>query len=259
MAAQYSEDVQHRLNKWEEFAALQPAQPEPQTIKVSFLDGKTVEGTSFKTTPMELLKQHYPDLAKTVIVANVDGVNWDLLRPLEKDCLLQYFDFESKMGKYVFWHSSAHILGQAIELVFPNCRLTIGPPIEDGGFYYDVLLPDGKVFTTEDIPKVQDTVNKIIKEKQNFSRLVLTKDQALSMFSGNKFKEQIIGRIPAEELTTAYKNGPLIDLCRGPHILNTGKVMAMKVTRSSSAYWMGYNTQDSLQRIYGISFPSKKE
>lgn len=260
VAPEYSPDMVHRLAKWDEFIAIPREVVEAKPIKVTFAaDNQVVEATAAKDSPMSLLKQYYPKLAKDVVVAEVNGKKWDLLRPLEEDATVKYFDFASEEGKHVFWHSSAHILGQAIELVFPGCHLTIGPPLEDGGFYYDCQLPDGKVVVTEDVPKIQDMVNKIIKEKQGFTRLVLTPAQALDMFSGNKFKEEIIKRIPAEDLTTCYRNGPLVDLCRGPHVFNTGKISAMRVTRTSSAYWMGDNTKDSLQRIYGISFPSKAE
>ena len=258
-APQYSPDMVHRLAKWDEFIAL-PREALPQdAIKVTFVDGTIVDAVSNKDTPMSLLKAHYPKLAKDVVIAEVNGIKWDLLRALEGPATVKYYDFSTEEGKHAFWHSSAHILGQAIELVYPGCHLTIGPPLEDGGFYYDCQLPDGKVVVTEDIPKIQDMVDKIIKEKQGFTRLVLTPAQALEMFSGNKFKEEIIGRIPSTDLTTCYRNGPLVDLCRGPHVFNTGKIAAMRVTRTSSAYWMGDNTKDSLQRIYGISFPTKAE
>jgi len=261
VANKYSDDMVHRLGKWDEFIAVPRAPIEQVPIKVTFaLDKQVVEAVAGKDSPMSLLKQYYPKLAKDVIVADVNGKKWDLLRPLEEnDSIVSYFDFSTDEGKNVFWHSSAHILGQAIELVYPGCHLTIGPPLEDGGFYYDCQLPNGQVVVTDDIPKIQDMVNKIIKEKQGFTRLVLTPAQALDMFSGNKFKEEIIKRIPPQDLTTCYRNGPLVDLCRGPHVFNTGKVAAMRVTRTSSAYWMGDNTKDSLQRIYGISFPSKAE
>jgi threonyl-tRNA synthetase len=259
VANNYSDDMVHRLAKWDEFMAA-PRDAIPQVpIKVTFADKQVVDAVAGKDSPMSLLKQHFPKLAKDVVVADVDGKKWDLLRPLEGDATVTYFDFTTDEGKHVFWHSSAHILGQAIELVYPGCHLTIGPALEDGGFYYDCQLPNGQVVVTDDIPKIQDMVNKIIKDKQSFTRLVLSPAQALSMFSGNKFKEEIIKRIPEQESTTCYRNGPLVDLCRGPHVFNTGKVAAMRVTRTSSAYWMGDNTKDSLQRIYGISFPSKAE
>lgn len=259
-AAAHSADVLYRIAKWDEFLTAQPPTVEQAPITITFPhdNNKAVEAVAGKTTPMELLKAHYLPLAKDVVVAYVDGKAWDLLRPLEASATLQFYDFTSKEGSYTFWHSSAHILGQAIETVFPDCHLTIGPPIEDGGFYYDCQLPNNGVVTSDDIPKIQAVVDQIIKQKQAFSRLVLTREQAIEMFKGNTFKEEIINRIPAGELTTCYRNGPLVDLCRGPHVFNTGKIAAMKVTRSSSCYWMGDNTKPSLQRIYGISFPNKE-
>ncbi len=229
-------------------------------ITVTLKDGKKIEAVAWVTTPMEICKNLSNSLAKAVVVAKVNGKAWDLLRPLEESCDLEFFDFTTKEGSHTFWHSSAHILGQAIELEFKDAQLTIGPPLDDGGFYYDVKLPDGVTVTPADYDRIQKRCDAIIRQKQGFVRVVLTKEEALEMFKGNPFKEEIISkRIPDGDLTTAYRCGPLIDLCRGPHVLNTGKVTAMTITRNSSAYWGGDSSKPQLQRVYGIAFPTKAE
>mmetsp|Transcript_16110 Transcript_16110/g.30433 ORF Transcript_16110/g.30433 Transcript_16110/m.30433 type:complete len:493 (-) Transcript_16110:1424-2902(-) len=226
--------------------------------------------------------------------AAAKAVLWDLTRPLVGNVAkLELLKFESDAdAKTVFWHSSAHMLGEALEHLF-GCRLTIGPPLK-GGFYYDSYMgtkdafkeEDCKCFTcfvlwlfafpwmlklflkkiiylhvtttTIDTP-VEQEVQKIAKSKQKFDRLVVTKEEALELFAGNPFKEQIIKtKVPDGTRTTVYKCGDLIDLCRGPHVPHTGRVKAFAATRHSATSWLGDTDNDSLQRIYGISFPDKK-
>jgi threonyl-tRNA synthetase len=230
-----------------------------QKISIALPNGKTVEGESFKTTPMEIAKQLSNSLAERAIIAKVNGEKWDLLRPLEEDSKLEIFDFDSPEGSHTFWHSSAHLLGQAIEAQWPDAKLCIGPPIEDGGFYYDVYLNEAKV-VPGDYSKLEKSIEKIQKEKQAFQRLVLTKQQALELFRDNKFKIEIISsKVPDNAVCTAYRCGPLIDLCKGPHVPATNTVKAMSITKHSSAYWLAKAENPSLQRVYGISFPDKKK
>jgi threonyl-tRNA synthetase len=251
--------IEERIQKWDALSAAAPATPEAAPVKVTLKDGKVLDATTAQT-PMDICKQLSNSLAKVVVVAKVNGKAWDLFRPFESDCTLEFFDFESPEGKHCFWHSSAHILGQAIELEFPDAQLCIGPPLEDGGFYYDVFLPGGATISPADYERIQRRCDAAIKQKQAFTRLVLSKEQALDLFHTNKFKQEIISkRIPDGELTTAYRCGPLIDLCRGPHVLNTGKITALMITRNSSAYWNADATKDSLQRVYGTAFPSKAQ
>lgn len=198
-------------------------------------------------------------LAQRVIAAKVNGEMYDLDRPLADDCSLELIDSKSDEGSHVFWHSSAHVLGQAIELEFKGARLCIGPPLDDGGFYYDVHLGDRAV-TQDDYGKLEARIHKIIKAKQSFERLEITKAEALEMFKFNEFKQEIINsKIADGARCTAYRCGPLIDLCRGPHVPSTSKIKAMIITKNSSSYWLANAENASLQRIYGISFPSKTE
>ncbi|KAJ1838134.1 threonyl-tRNA synthetase, partial [Coemansia sp. RSA 2703] len=184
---------------------------------------------------------------------------WDTLRPLETSAKLELLDFESEDGKKVYWHSSAHVLGEACELHF-GCHLCNGPPIEDG-FYYDISVPEiDRNVSQADFAPLESLANKAIKEKQPFERLVMTKEQLLHMFSYNKYKVQLINsKVPDGTSTTVYRCGPLIDLCRGPHVPTTGNITSFAVLKNSASYFLGDSNNDSLQRIYGISFPDKKQ
>jgi len=184
---------------------------------------------------------------------------WDMKRPLVGNVSkIEFLKFaDDTDAKTVFWHSSAHMLGEALEHSF-GCRLTIGPPLS-GGFYYDSYMGTNDALTEDDYKTVETEVQKITKQKQAFERMVVTKKEALSLFAGNPFKEQIISsKIPDGSRTTVYKCGDLIDLCRGPHVTHTGKVKAFAATRHSATCWLGDTDNDSLQRMYGISFPDKK-
>lgn len=186
------------------------------------------------------------------------AILWDLGRPLvgpvSKLELLKFADDQD--AKTTFWHSSAHMLGEALEHLY-GCKLTIGPPLK-GGFYYDSYM--GKDALREDDYKpVEQEVTKIIKQKQKFERMVVTKEEALELFADNPFKQEILTTKVADgSRTTVYKCGDLIDLCRGPHVMHTGKVKAFAATRHSATNWLGDTDNDSLQRMYGISFPDKK-
>eukprot|EP00979_Chaetoceros_neogracilis_P009437 scaffold2153_cov271-Chaetoceros_neogracile.AAC.8 len=191
--------------------------------------------------------------------AAAKAVLWDMTRPLVGNVSkLELLKFDSDSdAKTVFWHSSAHMLGEALEHLY-GCRLTIGPPLK-GGFYYDSYMGTNDAFKEEDYGPVEKEVQKITKKKQKFHRLVVTKEEALELFAGNPFKEQIIKtKIPDGTRTTVYKCGDLIDLCRGPHLPHTGRVKAFAATRHSATSWLGDTDNDSLQRMYGISFPDKK-
>lgn len=228
----------------------------PQSIQITLPDGKKVEGLSWRTTPYEVAKSISQGLADSCVVAKVNGDVWDLDRPFEKDSELKLLKFDDPDGQYVFWHSSAHILGEAMERHYGG-HLCYGPPVEEG-FYYDMHLEERSV-TPHDFPHLDTLVKKIINEKQAFERLEMKKEDLLKMFEYNKFKQRIINEKIDTPTTTVYRCGPLIDLCRGPHVRHTGKVKAMQVTKNSSTYWEGKADAESLQRIYGISFPDSKQ
>ena len=246
-------------------------------------DGKEKEGISFETTALDIAKQISNSLAEKIVVAKVkflnrvgtldqglfnplaegdeQGEQWELydsFRPLEGDCELKLLTFEDPEGKMVFWHSSAHILGESMEREF-GVHLCHGPPTESG-FFYDAYCGEKGALSQEHYKPLEEAAKKVINEKQSFQRIILTKEEALKLFAYNPFKVQLVAsKIPDGGKVTAYRNGDLIDLCTGPHVPNTGRVKAFKVLKNSSSYWLGKATNDSLQRIYGVTFPNKKE
>lgn len=256
--------IAHRLQVFDrlkqQFDARIAAQPRVP-ITITLADGSIKEGTAWETTPAMIAEGISKSLLKRTVVARLNGDSeqlWDLVRPLESDCRLELLSFDDDDGKKVFWHSSAHILGEASERRF-GCSLCIGPPIQSG-FYYEMGLPEGGVVQQADWQPLETLVGQIVKEKQPFERLELTKEDLLEMFKDNKYKQHIIkDKIADGTSTTVYRNGPLIDLCRGPHVPNTGRIETFAIQKNSASYFLGNKDNDSLQRIYGISFPDKKQ
>ncbi|KAK2492000.1 hypothetical protein MC885_016993, partial [Smutsia gigantea] len=223
-------------------------------ITVRVADGKTVEGEVWKTTPYQVAAEISQELAENTVVAKVNGELWDLDRPLEGDSTLELLMFDNEEAQAVYWHSSAHILGEAMELYYGG-HLCYGPPIENG-FYYDMFIEDRAVSSPE-LLALENLCQTIIKEKQPFERLEVSKEVLLDMFKYNKFKCRILNEVNTPT-TTVYRCGPLIDLCKGPHVRHTGKIKTIKIFKSSSTYWEGNPEMETLQRIYGISFPDNK-
>ncbi|MBW0507961.1 hypothetical protein O181_047676 [Austropuccinia psidii MF-1] len=259
---------EHRLQLWSRLKAKldEELQSKPrQKILIQLPQGDPKEGTSWETTPMEIARSLSKSLAERIVIAEVTPAGqtkpilWDLTRPLETDCSLKLFDFESDEGRRVFWHSSAHVLGEAAERHY-GCHLCIGPPTDEG-FFYEMgmgLSGDRAVHST-DYHSLQKVAELAIKEKQPFERLVVDKSDLLEMFAYNKYKTYIINsKIPDGTSTTVYRCGPMIDLCVGPHIPNTSQIKAFSVLKNSASYFLGDSANDSLQRIYGIAFPDKK-
>jgi threonyl-tRNA synthetase len=258
-------------------------------ITVTLPDGKTFDGEAWVTTPMDVASSISSGLAKASVVAKVkysnripppfegeicnddgmademddieenddDGELWDMHRPLEGSCVIKLIKFEDDEGKVVFWHSSAHVLGSVLERVYGSF-LTIGPPVTNG-FYYDSYMGEGNAITDKDFKTIEEAYQQIVKEKQVFERLIVTKEEALELFKYNPFKSQLIStKVPEGSRTTVYRNGDLIDLCRGPHLPDTGRMKAFSVLRNSSTNWLGNTSNDSLQRVYATAFPDKK-
>ncbi|KAM9958767.1 hypothetical protein ACTFIW_012356 [Dictyostelium discoideum] len=252
--------VKERIEIWEGLKAkhlesLKDMKEEP--INVTLPDGKVVAGIKNKTTPYDIAKGISRGLADSIVSSKVNGEQiWDISRPLEADCNLQLCKFDSEEGKKTFWHSSAHILGQAMERIYGG-QLCIGPATSDG-FYYDMAMGD-KIVSAEDYKLINEVAQKIVQEKQPFERLAVPRDIALTMFKFNKYKTEIISKIPQEDTVSLYRCGTLVDLCRGPHVPNTSYIKSFAVTKNSSAYWLGKAENDDLQRVYGISFPDKKQ
>ncbi|KRY14977.1 Threonine--tRNA ligase, cytoplasmic, partial [Trichinella patagoniensis] len=249
--------IQRRLDLWAKYMKnyndeLAKKQSEP--ITVTLPDGKEVEAVSWRTSPLDIMTKL--NMGGRPIVSKVDGVLWDLERPLEKSCSLQFLLFDDDEGKQVFWHSTAHVLGEAAERLF-GCCLCYGPPIENG-FYYDMFMDDRTV-TAEDMDKLEKIMKAAIDGKQRFERLELKKEELVEMFKYNPFKLRILENKVKTPTTTAYRCGPLIDLCRGPHVRHTGLLNSFKITKNSSTFWEGDSSMESLQRVYGVSFPNSKQ
>jgi threonyl-tRNA synthetase len=258
------EFIDYRIKIFEELKAKQDAEiaKKPhEKIDIVLPNGNVVVGESWVTTPADVARGISKSLFERTVIARIDkGTEgetlWDLERPLEKSVKLEFLDFEDPEGKKVFWHSSAHVLGEASERRF-GCNLCIGPPI-DSGFYYEMSLPEGAAVESTDYKPLESIVSSIVKEKQKFERLELSKEDLLRMFKTNPYKQHIIkDKIPDGTFTTVYRNGPLIDLCRGPHVPHTGRIKQFKVMKNSASYFLGDPNNDSLQRIYGVSFPDK--
>ncbi|KAJ6475791.1 hypothetical protein C8R47DRAFT_985981 [Mycena vitilis] len=250
----------HRLKIFEKLKAdhneFIKAQPR-EDISITMPDGSERKGKSWETSPMDVAKEVSKSLSERIVVAKVNGELWDLERPLEGPCKLELLDFDHPEGKKVFWHSSAHVLGEAAERHY-GCHLCLGPPTDDG-FFYEMAIEDRPI-SISDYPALEKVSEAAIKEKQKFERLVIKKETLLEMFNYNKYKKYLIEtKVPDGTSTTVYRCGPMVDLCVGPHIPHTGKIKAMMITKNSSSYFLGDATNDSLQRIYGISFPDKKQ
>jgi len=187
----------------------------------------------------------------------VDGKDWDLARPLESSCALELFKFDSAEGRHAFWHSSAHVLGEALEQSF-GVKLTIGPAVAEG-FYYDCHMGGDRSLSDADFPVLDKAVQRITAEKQRFERAVVSREEALGMFAENKFKAELIEGFPAGSEITLYRCGPMVDLCTGPHLPHTGYLKAAKVTSASCAFWRADAKREALQRVYGITFPEKAQ
>lgn len=253
------EFVEHRIKIWDEWKAKREAEKKDQPqkpIKITLPDGKEVDGVAGQTTPLDIAKKISKGLAEAVVVAKVNGQLHDLGYPLQDNCSLELLKFDNPEAKHVFWHSSAHVMGQALERLH-QVNLCVGPPLEEG-FYYDSQM--NGVIKEEDFETINELVAKIIKEDQPFEKLFVPKAVALEMFKYNPYKSQILKeKVPENSNCCVYRCGDLIDPCRGPHLASTGRVKSFAVTKNSSAYWQGKAENDVLQRVYGISFPDKKQ
>lgn len=235
--------------------------PKPEikiTLSPSSSEDSIIIGKAWETTPGQLLKHVPKEVAADVVISKVDGKLWDLDRPLEQDSKVSYLSFKDKEGRDVFWHSSAHVLGEAAEHEY-GCRLSHGPPTAMG-FFYDMALEEGRAVKETEWPSIEAKAKKFFKEKQPFERLEVSKDDLRKMFGYSKYKMHYIEKFVADgESSTVYRNGSLVDLCQGPHIQNTKKIEAFKIMKNSSAYFLGDQSNDSLQRIHGVAFGKKEE
>ncbi|XP_019332905.1 threonine--tRNA ligase, mitochondrial isoform X1 [Alligator mississippiensis] len=240
------------------YAELKAAQAQRQAeargpIRVVLPDGRHLEGEAGRTTPYEIAARISRDLAEEAVAARVNGALYDLERPLEGDATLDFLHFDSPEGQAVFWHSSAHVLGAAAEQLY-GALLCHGPSTESG-FFYDMDL-GGRTVLSSDLTVLEEACHVLVQEQHPFERLEVPCDALRELFKDNKFKLQIIETQVKMPTSTVYRCGPLIDLCRGPHLRHTGQIQALKVLKSSAAFWGGDPAGESLQRVYGISFPT---
>jgi threonyl-tRNA synthetase len=197
-------------------------------------------------------------LARNVLAAEVDGQVWDSTRPIEKDSHVKLLTWNDQQGKSTFWHSSAHLLAEALEALYPGTKFGIGPAIETG-FYYDVDFGD-QPFSSDDFKKIEDKVMELAKTKAEYIRKPVSKADAIEYFTekGDEYKLDLIKDLP-DGAITFYTQGEFTDLCRGPHIPNTGFIKAVKLMNTAGAYWRGDETRKQLTRIYGVTFPKQSE
>lgn len=227
-------------------------------INITFPDGKVRQYES-GTTALEIARSISEGLAQKVLSAKVNGEVWDATRPITTDSTLTLLTWDDKDGKMTFWHSSAHLMAEALEAVFPGIKFGTGPATE-GGFYYDVD-PGGRQISIDDLPKVEEKMLELARQKNSYVRKDISRDEALKFFQekGDEYKIELIEKRGADEALTLYTQGNFVDLCRGPHIPDTGFIKAVKLTNVAGAYWQGDETRQQLQRIYGITFPKQKD
>lgn len=226
-------------------------------IKITFPDGAVREYPQ-GISAIDIAKSISNSLAKKVLSAKVNEDVWDANRPINTDSTVQLLTWDNKEGKSTFWHSSAHLLAEALEATFQGVKLGIGPPIENG-FYYDVDF-GGQTFSSNDFEALEKKMQELADKKSEFLREQVSKSDAISYFKekGDQYKLELIDGLEDGQITF-YKQGNFTDLCRGPHIPNTGFIKAIKLTKVAGAYWRGDDTRPQLTRIYGITFPKKEE
>ena len=226
-------------------------------VNITFPDG-AVRQYEKGTTALDIAKSISEGLARKVLAANINGQVWDATRPINEDASIKLLTWNDAEGKSTFWHSSAHLMAEAVESLFPNVKFWVGPPVENG-FYYDMDLGDRKM-TEEDLAKLEKKMNELAKQNNIYARKEISKKDAIKYFSdkGDEYKLDLLQNLNDGEITF-YSQGKFTDLCRGPHIPNTGFIKAIKLTNIAGAYWKGDEKNKMLTRVYGVTFPSQKE
>ncbi len=225
-------------------------------IKVTFPD-QSVKEFAAGTTPLQIAESISQRLAQEVLAANVNGQEWDLSRPIEEDATIQLYKWDDPEGKHAFWHSSAHLMAEALQELYPGIKFGIGPAIENG-FYYDVD-PGETAIKEGDFAAIEAKMMELAARKEEIVRKNITKSDALKMFGdrGEEYKVELISELEDGTIST-YTQGAFTDLCRGPHLPNTTPIKAVKILSIAGAYWRGDEKRHQLTRLYGITFPKKK-
>ncbi len=209
-------------------------------------------------TGMVIAQSISPRLAKEVLAVSVNGETWDLTRPITEDADIKLYKWEDREGKETFWHSSAHLMAEAIEFFYPGTKFGIGPTV-DTGFYYDIDLPEGRQITEKDLEKIEKKMIELARAKNDVVRSNVSKADALKMFEkkGDELKLELISELE-DGTISLYNQGNFTDLCRGPHLPDTGYIKAVKLTAIAGAYWRGNEKNKMLTRVYGVTFPKQK-
>ena len=225
-------------------------------INITFPDG-SVKSFESGVTPLQIAESISPRFAADVLAAKVNGEDWDISRPISADASIELFKWDDPEGKHAFWHSSAHLLAETLQELYPGVKFGIGPAIETG-FYYDIDPGEYKI-TAEDFPKIEAKMLELARNKEEIVRADISKADALKMFGdrGEEYKCELISELEDGHITT-YTQGSFTDLCRGPHIPNTAPIKAVKITTLAGAYWRGDEKRNQLVRVYGVTFPKKK-
>ncbi len=226
-------------------------------IKITFPDNKVREYEN-GVCGLDIAKSLSNSLAQEVLSTTINSELWDLSRPINFDATIKFHKWDDSEGKHAFWHSSAHILAEAIEYYYPGTKFGIGPVI-DNGFYYDVDLPEGVILTDGDFQKLEQKIIELSQQKNAILREDISKNEAIAFFTkkNDNLKLELLNELE-DGTITLYKQGKFTDLCRGPHLPNTGYIKAVKILSLAGAYWRGNEKNKQLTRIYGITFPKQK-
>lgn len=225
-------------------------------INITFPDGG-VKQFEAGITPLQIAESISPRLAQEVLAATVNDAEWDISRPINEDASIKLFKWDDAEGKHAFWHTSAHLLAEALQELYPGVKFGIGPAIENG-FYYDID-PGEHTITSADFPKIEAKMLELVAKKEAVVRADIAKADALKMFGDRNetYKCELISELEDGHITT-YTQGSFTDLCRGPHLPSTSPIKAVKILSLAGAYWRGDETRNQLVRVYGITFPKKK-
>ena len=226
-------------------------------IKIKFPDGNVKEFES-GVTGLDIARGISSKLAKEVLSISVNGEIWDLTRPITADAEIKLFTWDDQEGKHAFWHSSAHLMAEALQQLYPNTKFGIGPAIENG-FYYDIDPGEGVVLTDKDLETIEKKMLELARQKEEYRRINVSKQEALEHFNSinETYKVELINDLEDGKITY-YRQGSFTDLCRGPHLPDTSYIKAIKLTGLAGAYWRGNEHNKMLTRIYGITFPKQK-
>ena len=227
-------------------------------IKITFPDGSIREYEK-GITGLEIAKSISPALARDVLSIGVNGKTTELNRPINEDATIALYKWEDEEGKHTFWHSSAHLLAEALQALYPGIQFGFGPAVENG-FFYDVMTKDGTPISENDFPKIEEKMREFAKKDEAIVRREVSKADALKEFKadGQEYKCEHIDLDLEDGTISTYSQGAFTDLCRGPHLMTTGPIKAIKLTSVAGAFWRGDAEKDQLTRIYGITFPKKK-